>query len=135
MSNAMILVVPILVQKFGGTSVCDADCIKRVAKIAVSAQENGYQVVVVVSAMGDTTDNLINLAKQVTKKPDPREYDLLLSTGEQISIPLVAMAIHGLGKKAISQTGLQVGILTEDKHGKARITEIKTPNNECPAGQ
>src|SRR3989338_2534546 len=126
MSNAMILVVPILVQKFGGTSVCDADCIKRVAKIAVSAQENGYQVVVVVSAMGDTTDNLINLAKEVTKKPDPREYDLLLSTGEQISIPLVAMAIHGLGKKAISQTGLQVGILTEDKHGKARITEIKT---------
>ena len=126
MSNAMILVVPILVQKFGGTSVCDADCIKRVAKIAVSAQESGYQVVVVVSAMGDTTDNLINLAKEVTKKPDPREYDLLLSTGEQISIPLVAMAIHGLGKKAISQTGLQVGILTEDKHGKARITEIKT---------
>lgn len=116
----------ILVQKFGGTSVVDAICIKRVAKIATDAQKNGYQVVVVVSAMGDTTDNLIELAREVTNKPDPREYDLLLSTGEQISIPLVAMAIHDLGCKAISQTGLQVGILTEDKHGKARITEIKT---------
>lgn len=118
--------MPILVQKFGGTSVRDAICIKRVAKIATDAQKNGYQVVVVVSAMGDTTDNLIDLAMEVTSKPDPREYDLLLSTGEQISIPLVAMAIHDLGAKAISQTGLQVGILTEDKHGKARITEIKT---------
>ena len=116
----------ILVQKFGGTSVRDASCIKRVAKIATDAQKSGYQVVVVVSAMGDTTDNLIDLAKDITNKPDPREYDLLLSTGEQISIPLVAMAIHDLGAKAISQTGLQVGILTEDKHGKARITEIKT---------
>ena len=118
--------MPILVQKFGGTSVKDAACIKRVAQIAVDAQKNGYQVVVVVSAMGDTTDNLIDLAKEITKKPDLREYDLLLSTGEQISIPLVAMAIHDLGAKAISQTGLQVGILTEDRHGKARITEIKT---------
>ena len=122
----MILLMPILVQKFGGTSVKDATCIKRVAKIAVDAQKNGYQVVVVVSAMGDTTDDLIGLAKQITGKPDPREYDLLLSTGEQISIPLVAMAIHDIGAKAISQTGLQVGILTEDRHGKARITEIKT---------
>jgi len=118
--------MPILVQKFGGTSVRDAMCIKRVAKIATDAQKNGYQVVVVVSAMGDTTDKLIDLARDVTGKPDPREFDLLLSTGEQISIPLVAMAIHDLGFKAISQTGLQVGILTEDKHGKARITEIKT---------
>ncbi len=118
--------MPILVQKFGGTSVKDATCIKRVAKIAIDAQKNGYQVVVVVSAMGDTTDNLIDLACEITKKPDPREYDLLLSTGEQISIPLVAMAIHALGAKAISQTGSQVGILTEDRHGKARITEIKT---------
>ena len=118
--------MPILVQKFGGTSVRDAICIKRVAKIAVDAQKSGYQVVVVVSAMGDTTDNLIDLARDVTHKPDPREFDLLLSCGEQISIPLVAMAIHDLGAKAISQTGLQVGILTEDKHGKARITEIKT---------
>ncbi|MBI2995699.1 MAG: aspartate kinase [Candidatus Melainabacteria bacterium] len=118
--------MPILVQKFGGTSVRDAICIRRVAKIATDAQKNGYQVVVVVSAMGDTTDNLIDLARDITTKPDPREYDLLLSTGEQISIPLVAMAIHDLGVKAISQTGLQVGILTEDRHGKARITEIKT---------
>ncbi|MBI3309616.1 MAG: aspartate kinase [Candidatus Melainabacteria bacterium] len=116
----------ILVQKFGGTSVRDAECIKRVASIAVNAQKSGDQVVIVVSAMGDTTDNLIDLANQVTSKRDPREMDLLLSTGEQISIPLVAMAIHDLGAKAISQTGLQVGILTEDKHGKARITEIKT---------
>ena len=116
----------ILVQKFGGTSVQDAVCIKRVAKIATDAQKAGYHVVVVVSAMGDTTDNLIDLARDVTQKPDPREYDLLLSTGEQISIPLVAMAIHALGAKAISQTGLQVGIMTEDRHGKARITEIKT---------
>lgn len=118
--------MPILVQKFGGTSVADPSCIKRVAKIATDAQEEGYQIVVVVSAMGDTTDNLIDLAKQVTSKPDLREMDLLLSTGEQISVPLVAMAIHDLGFKAISQTGLQVGILTEDKHGKARITEIRT---------
>ena len=118
--------MPILVQKFGGTSVQDAVCIKRVAKIATDAQKAGYQVVIVVSAMGDTTDNLIDLARDVTNKPDPREYDLLLSTGEQISIPLVAMAIHALGTKAISQTGLQVGIMTEDRHGKARITEIKT---------
>ena len=118
--------MPILVQKFGGTSVRDAICIKRVAKIATDAQKNGYQVVIVVSAMGDTTDNLIDLAHEVTNKFDPREMDLLLSTGEQISIPLVAMAIHELGAKAISQTGLQVGILTEDRHGKARITEIKT---------
>lgn len=116
----------ILVQKFGGTSVIDAICIKRVAKIATDAGKNGYQVVVVVSAMGDTTDNLIDLAREVTSKPDPREHDLLLSTGEQISIPLVAMAIHDLGYKAISQTGLQLGIFTEDTHGKARITEIKT---------
>ncbi len=118
--------MPILVQKFGGTSVRDAVCIKRVAKIATDAQKNGYEVVVVVSAMGDTTDNLIELSRDITNKPDPREYDLLLSTGEQISIPLVAMAIQSLGSKAISQTGLQVGILTEDRHGKARITEVKT---------
>lgn len=118
--------MPILVQKFGGTSVPNAECIKHVAGIAVDAQKNGYQVVVVVSAMGNTTDNLIDLAHQVTAKKDPREMDLLLSTGEQISIPLVAMAIHDLGAKAISQTGLQVGIITEDRHGKARITEIKT---------
>ena len=118
--------MPILVQKFGGTSVRDAICIKRVSKIAVDAQKQGFQVVVVVSAMGDTTDNLIDLAREVTTKTDPREMDLLLSTGEQISIPLVAMAIHDLGAKAISQTGLQVGILTEDRHGKARITEIRT---------
>lgn len=118
--------MPILVQKFGGTSVLDTICIKRVAKIAINALKSGYQVVIVVSAMGDTTDNLIDLAREVADKPDPREFDLLLSTGEQVSIPLVAMAIHSIGAKAISQTGLQVGILTEDRHGKARITEIKT---------
>lgn len=118
--------MPILVQKFGGTSVADADCIKRVASIAVDAKKSGYQVVVVVSAMGDTTDKLIDLSKQITNKPNPREYDLLVSTGEQVSIPLVAMAVQSLGEKAISQTGLQVGIMTEDRHGKARITEIKT---------
>lgn len=118
--------MPIIVQKFGGTSVADAACIKRVATIAVDAKKNGYQVVVVVSAMGDTTDKLIDLSKQITNKPNPREYDLLVSTGEQVSIPLVAMAIQSLGEKAISQTGLQVGIMTEDRHGKARITEIKT---------
>ena len=116
----------ILLQKFGGSSVRDAACIKNVAGIAVDAQKKGYQVVVVVSAMGDTTDRLIDLSKQITHKPDPREYDLLLSTGEQVSIPLVAMAIQSLNSKAISQTGLQVGIMTEDRHGKARITEIKT---------
>lgn len=118
--------MPILVQKFGGTSVADAACIKRVAGIAVDAKKKGYQVVVVVSAMGDTTDKLISLSKEITNKPNPREYDLLVSTGEQVSIPLVAMAIQSLGEKSISQTGLQVGIMTEDRHGKARITEIKT---------
>ncbi len=127
--NIMVCVrneMPILVQKFGGTSVADAQCIKRVASIATSAKKDGYQVVVVVSAMGDTTDKLVDLAKQITAKPNPREYDLLLSTGEQVSIPLVAMAIQSMGEKAISQTGLQVGIMTEDRHGKARITEIRT---------
>ncbi len=118
--------MPILVQKFGGTSVKDAERIKNVASIALSAQKNGYQVVIVVSAMGDTTDKLIKLSREITQKPDPREYDLLLCTGELISIPLVAMAIQNQGGKAISQTGRQVGIITEDKHGKARITEIKT---------
>lgn len=118
--------MPVLVQKFGGTSVRDAECIRRVAKIAIETQKKGYQVVVVVSAMGDTTDKLINLAKQLSQKPDPREYDLLLSTGEQISITLLTMALHAAGCNAISQTGMQVGIFTEDKHGKARITEIKT---------
>ncbi len=116
----------VIVQKFGGTSVADPEKIHNVAKAVIKEKENGNDVVVVVSAMGHTTDYLIKLAKEVTKNPDSREMDMLLSTGEQVSIALLAMAIQSHGYKAVSMNGQQVGIITECIHSKARIVDIKT---------
>ncbi len=116
----------IIVQKFGGTSVADPQKIHNVARAVIKEKENGNDVVVVVSAMGHTTDYLIKLAKEVTNNPDSREMDMLLSTGEQVSIALLAMAIQSNGYKAVSMNGQQVGIITENIHSKARIVDIKT---------
>ena len=116
----------IVVQKFGGTSVADPPKIHNVAKAVIREKEKGNDVVVVVSAMGHTTDYLIKLAKEVTNNPDSREMDMLLSTGEQVSIALLAMAIQSNGYKAVSMNGQQVGIITENIHSKARIVDIKT---------
>lgn len=116
----------IIVQKFGGTSVADPQKIHNVANAVIREKNNGNDVVVVVSAMGHTTDYLIKLAKEVTAAPDSREMDMLLSTGEQVSIALLAMAIQSHGYKAISMNGQQVGIITENVHSKARILDIKT---------
>ncbi|EKE02317.1 MAG: hypothetical protein ACD_20C00399G0002 [uncultured bacterium] len=116
----------IVVQKFGGTSVADSKKIKNVASAVTREYDNGHQVVVVVSAMGKTTDYLVNLAGEITSKPDSREMDMLLSSGEQVSIALLAMAIQEAGYPAISLVANQVGIITEKVHSKARILEIKT---------
>ncbi len=116
----------IIVQKFGGTSVADAQKIHNAANAVIREKENGNDVIVVVSAMGHTTDHLIKLAKEITPNPDSRELDMLLSTGEQVSIALLAMAVQSGGYKAISLTGQQVGIITENIHSKARIVNIKT---------
>jgi aspartate kinase len=118
--------MPIIVQKFGGSSVADSQKILAAARKAIRAQNEGNQVVVVVSAMGDNTDLLIELAKQITDQPPAREMDMLLSTGEQVSVALMAMAIHSLGHKAISLTGAQIGIRTDSTHTKARIQTIST---------
>jgi aspartate kinase len=116
--------VSLIVQKFGGSSVADADSIKRVAKRIVAAREAGNDVVVVVSAMGDTTDELMDLAAQVSTVPAPREMDMLLTAGERISMALVAMAIRSLGHDARSFTGSQAGMITDDQHGSARIVDV-----------
>src|SRR5215203_7291881 len=121
-----VLSVPLLVQKFGGTSVADADKILAAARRAIQAHQRGQRVLVVVSARGHTTDELIALAKEITEHPPAREMDMLLATGEQISIALMAMAIQGLGEKAVSFTGAQVGIVTDSTHTKARIKSIST---------
>jgi len=118
--------VPLVVQKFGGSSVANAERIMNAARKAIRAQKAGNQVIVVVSARGDTTDELIELAKEICEHPPAREMDMLLSTGEQISIALMAMAIQSLGEKAISFTGAQVGIVTDSSHTKARIKSIST---------
>lgn len=114
----------ILVQKFGGTSVADAYRIHLAARRAVRALLEGRQVVMVVSAMGHTTDELVRLAAQVTRRPSKREMDMLLATGEQVSIALVAMAIHETGYDAISLTGAQLGLVTDSRHTEARIRSI-----------
>lgn len=114
----------IIVQKFGGSSVADADRIRHVAELAIREQDAGRQVVVVVSAMGKTTDNLLNLAHQITEQPNPREIDMLISTGEQVTIAMLAIAIQAKGHQAISFTGPQVGILTDNSHRKAKIVRI-----------
>lgn len=114
----------LIVQKFGGTSVGSVERIKHVAQLIKRERDEGHQVVVVVSAMGKSTDELIDLAYQLTTKPSPREMDMLLTTGEQVSIALVSMALMELGLKAVSLTGWQAGIETEPLHQKARITHI-----------
>ena len=114
----------IVVQKYGGSSVADAAGIKRVAQRIVATKKAGHDVVVVVSAMGDTTDELRDLAEQVTPLPPPRELDMLLTAGERISMALVAMAIAQLGHKAQSFTGSQAGVITDSVHGKAKIIDI-----------
>ncbi len=118
--------MPLVVQKFGGSSVANADRVMAAARRAIKAKQAGNQVIVVVSARGDTTDDLIELAKEITESPPAREMDMLLATGEQISIALMAMAIQTLGEKAISFTGMQVGIVTDSTHTKARIRTIST---------
>ncbi|WP_426593372.1 aspartate kinase [Cellulomonas sp. McL0617] len=117
----------LIVQKYGGSSVADAASIKRVAKRVTEAKRAGHDVVVVVSAMGDTTDELIDLARQVTPLPPQREMDILLTAGERISMSLLAMAIHNLGVDAKSFTGQQAGVLTDEAYGKARIIDV-TPS-------
>ncbi|HEX2296071.1 MAG TPA: aspartate kinase [Actinomycetota bacterium] len=114
-----------IVQKYGGTSVGDAERIKKVAERVVSCAEAGHRVCVVVSAMGHTTDELLDLAAGVSTMPHPRELDMLLTAGERISMALLSMAINELGRGAISFTGSQAGIVTDTTHGKARILEVK----------
>ncbi|GIJ51732.1 aspartokinase [Virgisporangium aliadipatigenens] len=114
----------IIVQKYGGSSVADAERIKRVAERIVAARKAGHEVVVVVSAMGDTTDELLDLASQVSPVPPGRELDMLLTAGERISMALLAMAITNLGFEARSYTGSQAGVLTTSAHGRARIIDV-----------
>jgi len=117
--------VALVVQKYGGSSVADADGIKRVAQRIVTTRKGGDQVVVVVSAMGDSTDELMDLAGQVSPVPPARELDMLLTAGERISMALLAMAIAALGLEARSFTGSQAGVITDDVHGRARIIDIR----------
>ena len=114
----------LIVQKYGGSSVADAESIKRVARRIVRAKDAGHDVVVAVSAMGDTTDELIDLAHQVAENPHSREMDMLLTTGERISMSLLAMAIRDLGFDARSFTGSQAGMMTNADHGRARIVDV-----------
>jgi aspartate kinase len=118
--------MPLIVQKFGGTSVADPQKILAAARKAVRARQEGNQVVMVISAMGHNTDHLVDLAAQISENPAAREMDMLLSTGEQVSVALMAMAIHELGYDAISFTGAQIGIKTDSTHTKARIQSITT---------
>ena len=114
-----------VVMKFGGTSVGDVDRLKAVARRLVAAREAGNRVVAVLSAMGDTTDELVRLAHEISPRPKARELDMLISVGERISCSLCAMAIHDLGHEAISLTGSQAGIVTDTAHGKAKIVDIR----------
>lgn len=127
----------LIVQKFGGSSVGNAERIKAVAKRVADTYNNGNQVIVVVSAMGDTTDELVDLIQQISSHPDEREIDMILSTGEQISIALLTMALKDLGYPAVSLTGAQAGITTDESYTKARIKEIDASriNNEIGAGK
>src|SRR5688572_7062725 len=115
----------VIVQKYGGSSVADVQKLKAVAARVMRTREQGHDVVVVVSAMGDTTDELLTMAKQVSPNPDRRELDMLLSAGERISMALLSMAIRELGGDAISFTGSQSGIITNDRHVDARIIEVR----------
>lgn len=114
----------LIVQKYGGSSVADAASVKRVARRIVDTKKAGHEVVVVVSAMGDTTDDLLDLAEQVSPMPPARELDMLLTAGERISMAVLAMAIHDLGAEARSYTGSQAGLITDSAHGAARIIDV-----------
>ena len=116
----------LIVQKFGGSSVADADKIRNVARIITETYRRGHQVVVVLSAQGDTTDDLIDKAREINPKPSKREMDMLLATGEQISISLMAMAIEHMGYQVVSLTGWQAGMRTDSAYGAARIKRVKT---------
>src|SRR2546428_9831251 len=121
----------IVVQKYGGSSVADVQKLRHVAERVVRTRENGRDVVVVVSAMGDTTDDLLAMAKQVSPNPDRRELDMLLSAGERISMGLLSMAIRGLGGAAIRFTGGQSGLITNDRRIVARIIEVRAFPVRC----
>jgi len=127
----------LVVQKYGGSSVANPERIQRVAHRVVETKRRGAEVVVVVSALGDTTDELLQLALQISQHPAERELDMLMATGEQVSVALLAMAIHELGEDAVSFTGAQVGILTDGTHTKAKIVEINTQRivNELAKGR
>ncbi|MEE8317567.1 MAG: aspartate kinase, partial [Candidatus Omnitrophota bacterium] len=114
----------LIVQKYGGTSVANIDRIKNVAKRIARYRKNGHRIIVVVSALGDTTNELLKLAHKITPFPSEREIDMLISTGEQVSVALLAMAVHKMGVDAISFTGAQVGIITDQSHTKARIINV-----------
>ncbi|HSD74025.1 MAG TPA: aspartate kinase [Steroidobacteraceae bacterium] len=118
--------MPLIVQKYGGTSVGSLDLIKRVAARVHAAQRDGTHIVVVISAMGDSTDRLVDLAKGICSEPIAREMDVLLATGEQVSIALLCMALHSIGCAARSYTGAQVRVLTSDAHTRARILDVDT---------
>ncbi len=120
-----VMSAPLVVQKYGGSSVADADRIKRVARRVARERAAGHDLVVVVSAMGDATDELLGLAAAITDDPDARELDVLLATGEHQSATLLSMALHALGVPAISLTGAQAGITTDGRHGRARIANIE----------
>ena len=127
----------LIVQKYGGSSVANIDRIKNVAKRIAAYKKNGNSLVVVVSALGDTTDELLQLAHKVTANPSEREIDMLISTGEQVSVALLAMAVHRMGVDAISFTGGQVGIITDHSHTKARIIDVSADRikNELKKGK
>ena len=114
----------LIVQKYGGSSVANIDRIKSVAERIARYRKKGHSLVVVVSALGDTTDELMQLAHGITSLPSERELDMLISTGEQVSVALLAMAMHKKGIDAISFTGAQVGIITDRSHTKARIIDV-----------
>jgi aspartate kinase len=116
----------LIVQKYGGSSVADAEKIKNVARRIIRTKEAGHKVVVVVSAMGDTTDDLLKLASQINANPDRRELDVLVSTGELVASSLLTMAIHGMGHKAISLSGAQAGIVTDTEYRQARIKQVES---------
>ena len=114
----------VIVQKYGGSSLATTERIRNVARRIIETKKKGNQVVAIVSAMGDSTDDLIALAKEISNRPPKREMDMLLSTGEQVSISLLAMAIESMGEDVISLTGQQAGIRTDDMYSKARIVNI-----------
>src|SRR5688572_30531232 len=123
--TSILVGMAVIVQKYGGSSVADVQKLKAVASRVMRTRDQGHNVVVVVSAMGDATDELLNLARQVSANPDRRELDMLLSAGERISMALLSMAIRELGGDAISFTGSQSGIITNDRHVDARIIEVR----------